>query len=454
MTIVHRTYTPFDMRAVTITGLSAKPTPGIDAIGKFGTGLKYALAVLIREGCSVTILTPGERHKIVSQAKEFRGQPYEALLMRSWATGADLKKSARPRRTELPFTTHYGSNWEMWMAFRELHSNTLDEGGFTERFQDKIPDEHTHISEGCAILVDGEAYEREYYARHRTFLDAGPVVRYEGGGVKIYDRPHDDYANTNKYYRGLRAGNMQGDLMSLFIYDCTGEVYLSEERQVSDYYWDWRVCSAIAESDDEDLIKQVLEADDDWWESSLNFHPSMPVSEAFMKVAAVAKVNSRHYEYVKSKRPESIKELSVDKYPTPWHMTDYAILSASDAVVATRPGDMTPAVFRGIWTDRVSAINTHAPTVFGPVDKKYCEICEDVGSCGYCSLSGTAGPDYPAPRADAPGADEAPAGPADGAEAPAEPVFLTEPVEVEGSYAQGAALLDEVRKDFDPDMPF
>jgi hypothetical protein len=442
MTIVHRTYTEFDLRAVTITGLSAKPTPGINAIGRFGTGLKYAIAVLLRNGCSVTIVTPGERHRMMVEAGDFRGTEYESVVMRTNRNDPTDKRAGKAKKTLLPFTTHYGINWEMWMAFRELHSNTLDEGGWTKLFNRDLPDEHKFVSEGCAIIVEGEAYETEYYNSGKTFLSLSYEPRIEVGGVKIYNLPYDDYANEFKYYRGLRAGEMQGNLCSLFIYDAIGEVYLTEERQIHDYYWDWRVCSAIAECDDRELIKTVLEAEDDTWESTLNFHPSMPASATFMEVAATAEVRNRHVEYIRSKRPESIKELSTDKYPTPWKMTDYAILSATDAVLATRPSDMTVPVFRGIWLDRIAAINTHAPTVFHPTD--------------------------------APGADEPTEAPAEADEGDAERVFLTEPVEVEpmidrnvdvqwdggGSprsvevtetpvYAEGAELLDEVRKDFE-----
>lgn len=362
MTVVHRTYTEFDLRSVTITGLSAKPEAGkIAPIGKFGTGLKYALAVLMRNGCSVTIVTPGQRHKVVGRVSEFRGQPFEGLMLRTYRTGP--QGPGKAKRTDLPFTTHYGSNWEMWMAFRELHSNTLDEGGWTKAFQRDLPEEYQHISEGCAIIVEGEAYEKEFYRSHQTFLNAGPETRLEVGGVKIYDLPHADYANEFKYYRGLRAGKFHDNAVSLFTYDCVGEVFLTEERQVIDHYWDWRVATAIAGCDDEELIRAVLEAEDGCWEATLNFHDSMNPSPAFMRVAATAKVRQRHMEYIKAHTPASVKELDLDLYPTPWKMADYAILAGNDNVVAKRPDNMSAADWRSVWTDRVMAINTYAPTV-------------------------------------------------------------------------------------------
>lgn len=363
MPVVHRTYTEFDIRAVTVTGLSAKLPGKANPIGKFGTGLKYAIAVLLREGLGVTIVTPEARYKFVPHVINFRGQVAEGILMRTW----DPNKVSRPKRQELGFTTHYGSNWELWMAFRELHSNTLDEGGFTDIFNN-VPPEHLKVSEGCAIIIEGEAYESEFYKRHQTFLDAGPKTLYETPCVKVYERPHDEYMSEFKYYRGLRAGKAEGtDAQFLFIYDVLSECYLSEERQVQDWYWNWAVANCILQSDNADFIRRVLEAEDDYWEASLVFQDAMNPGETFMEVAATAKVRSSHYEYIKSKKPKSIEQVSVEEYPTPWKMSNgMTILADNDNPVAVKPNSMAKEHFIAIWTDRLLAINAHAPSVFAP----------------------------------------------------------------------------------------
>lgn len=365
MPIVHRTYTEFDIRAVTVTGLSAKLPGKANPIGKFGTGLKYAIAVLLREGLGVTIVTPTTRYKFVPNAIEFRGQQAEGILMRAWATD----KVARPKRQELGFTTHYGSNWELWMAFRELHSNTLDEGGFTQMFNN-VPEEHLRVSEGCAIIVEGEAYESEFYNRHKTFLEAGPSTVLETANIKIYELPHEDYVAEYKYYRGLRAGKAEGEnKMFLFIYDVMTECYLSEERQVNDFYWNWAVANAIAQCDNEDLIRRVLEAEDDFWESQIQFQEVMKPSETFMRVAATAKVKARHSDYIKAHKPKSIEQLDLDQFPTPWKMTSEMIMAANDNPVAVRPNHMPKEDFKAIWADRLLAINIHAPTLKREADE-------------------------------------------------------------------------------------
>lgn len=360
MSVVHRTYSEFDVRAITIQGLSAKPAaPGEKPIGKFGTGLKYAIAVLIREGCSVTIMTPGQRHKIVGHTGTFRGNDYEGLLMRSW----DTTKAARPKRTELPFTTHYGSNWEMWMALRELHSNTLDEGGWSKLFNNHIPDEHMNVSEGCAIIIEGEAYEKEYYKLGQVFLHAGDQTVIPSDNVKVYELPHDDYISELRYYRSLRAGDLPENLMFKYIYDVTTECYLSEERQVNVWQWEWAVIQAVARSTDTDFIKTVLEAEDDFWESTIRFNESMDFSEEFLNAASYAKVRAEHWKTIESKKPKSIEQLNIEEFPTPWRINSYAIVADNGNMVATKPANMSEGDWKAVWKDRLAAVNEHAPSI-------------------------------------------------------------------------------------------
>ncbi len=359
MAVVHRTYTPFDMRAVTIQGLSAKPAaPGEKPIGKFGTGLKYALAVLLREGNAVRIITPDGEYKFSTKQAEFRGVEYGQIGMRFHPDGA---KKPKPWQL-LPFTTHYGSNWEMWMAFREIHSNTLDEGGWTKGWANP-PEEVLHVSEGCAIVVEGEAYDKEFWNSHNTFLKMNgrePIL--STPTVDIWELPHEEYVTEFKYYRGLRAGKAPADKMMLFIYNVKAECYLSEERQVSDHYWDWHVMQAIAECDNEDLIKRFLEAEDGFWESTVLFRDEMRFGETFMRAAGYAKVPARHYERIEAKRPKSIEQLAVEEYPTPWRVNTYSIVADNGNKVASKPSGMAERDFQALWKDRLEAVNKHAPS--------------------------------------------------------------------------------------------
>jgi len=84
------------------------------AIGQFGTGLKYAIAVLVREGRSIMIRSGGVDYVFGAEKTSFRGKEFQQITCNG---------------ESLPFTTHLGAKWEIWMAYREIYSNCLDEGG-------------------------------------------------------------------------------------------------------------------------------------------------------------------------------------------------------------------------------------------------------------------------------------------------------------------------------------
>ena len=143
--IIHEPLGLIDLRAFTTFGINAKPNTN-SPIGYFGPGLKYAIAVLVREGLKVTVWIGTEPHEFYCEPSNFRGKDFSLIRMRR-QRGVTRKWMA----TDLPFTTELGKNWKLWMALRELHSNTLDENGLTIR--GKLSGEIG--KEGCTRIVNG-----------------------------------------------------------------------------------------------------------------------------------------------------------------------------------------------------------------------------------------------------------------------------------------------------------
>jgi hypothetical protein len=88
-----------------------------DAVGKigfFGSGWKYALAVLMKNGAKPIIFSGKEEIDIDTEMVEHRGNIAEVITING-------------QRTSL--TTGMGPKWLMWQAFREIFSNAIDEGG-------------------------------------------------------------------------------------------------------------------------------------------------------------------------------------------------------------------------------------------------------------------------------------------------------------------------------------
>ncbi|WP_217468779.1 hypothetical protein, partial [Staphylococcus aureus] len=120
--IIFRNKGVIDPKSITTFGVSSKENPG--AIGFFGTGLKYAIAILLREGCDITIHAGKRKLEFGIKRDRVRVDDFNVVTMNNRRLG---------------FTTEVGKTWEVWQAFRELYCNTMDERG--EVFEaDEVPE--------------------------------------------------------------------------------------------------------------------------------------------------------------------------------------------------------------------------------------------------------------------------------------------------------------------------
>ena len=103
-----------DPRFLSTFGCSVKESD--NPIGWFGTGLKFAIAVLLRTGHSIRVLTGTRQLEITTRTDTLRGQSFAFVCVDGEPAG---------------FTTELGKNWELWMAYRELYCNTKDEPAAT-----------------------------------------------------------------------------------------------------------------------------------------------------------------------------------------------------------------------------------------------------------------------------------------------------------------------------------
>lgn len=196
------------MEAVTTMGVSAKE--GENPIGFFGTGLKYAIASLLRTGQSITIWRGLDRYDFASEPAEVRGKPFNFIRM----TGPEGSE-------RLGFTTHLGAHWEGWQVFRELYSNCLDEGGELWFSEADPAEDHT------TIWVTGSAFTESARQRGRVFLETEPL--YKGALAEVHAGSSDSI-----YYRKVLVGKLSEP--TAFTYNLTGGVTLTEDRTLRDSY--------------------------------------------------------------------------------------------------------------------------------------------------------------------------------------------------------------------------
>ena len=239
-----------DIRAMTTFGVSVKKSE--NPIGLFGTGFKYAIAVLLRNKQDIVVYAGESEIRFVLSQEQIRGQMFEIVCMQ---IDEDPPQS-------LGFTTELGKNWEMWMAFRELQCNCTDEAGESQKFPDKHgiwphPDV-THI------VVTGKAFEATYDDRHSYILEQ-----------KSYDLVSNNMSVTpgptsRFYYKNVFVHTL--GMKSLFTYNSLQALTLTEDRTLKNV-WDviHRVACCIMMSTDRKFIISCLTADKMYFEASLDY---------------------------------------------------------------------------------------------------------------------------------------------------------------------------------------
>lgn len=211
MTVQFYTSTVMDFMALRTFGLSVKE--GVNPIGKFGTGLKYAIAVILRLGGTITIHIDGVEHRFKTRTQDFRGVPTEFII-------CQVKRVGGWTTYTMPFTTSLGKHWEAWMAFRELESNTRDENGETSLLAVSGVVEQT---EGTLICVDGADFDETFRNMDQIFLPKGEEPWIAERGIEVYRRP-----SQYLWYRGIRVFKLTKP--SMFTYNFVREMELTEDR--------------------------------------------------------------------------------------------------------------------------------------------------------------------------------------------------------------------------------
>jgi hypothetical protein len=246
-----------DPRLITTFGVNVKDSDS--AIGFFGTGLKYALSILAREGCSVEIHSGLARHEFGRQTVEIRGKPFEFVTMNGEPMG---------------FTTEVGKNWKLWMAYRELWCNAQDEGGRSYEAQ-SIPDPEPGVTR---VVVSGPAFFQIARDHGKYFLIGEPFLKADNCEVH-----HGICAGI--YYRRVLVGTLAGERPMQHTYNMVCKVALSEDRVMSNS-WEvgYRIAETVLQSENRQFIRECLTAPEHFHEAHMDFDYDFEPSADFMAV--------------------------------------------------------------------------------------------------------------------------------------------------------------------------
>lgn len=253
-------------------GLNVKP--GATSIGRFGTGLKYAIATLLRNGCKISITTHEHSVTFYSVKSEFRKQEIElvnAMILK--------KETGTKYYRRLGITTQLGKDWELWMAYRELASNCFDEkGSVITQEVDELP----KYNEYTVVQVDGMAFDQIFESRHEIFFDIQGLEDaelFKDDHVTIYDQP-----SKYLYYQGIRVHELPRE--ARYTYNLTSYFTLTEDRTLANTYLPYLyICEVLLHCPEEAVFNYIKEGfpknddEDGWFERTLDFDEATPEAD-------------------------------------------------------------------------------------------------------------------------------------------------------------------------------
>jgi hypothetical protein len=245
---------PIDMDVIRVMGVSVKSKT--DAIGYFGTGLKYAIATLLRTGHTIIMERDGEEFVFTAREVEIRGETKLRVFMNEEA---------------LAFTVDLGRNWEVWQAYRELYSNVLDEDGVICDRIKNVPE-----NSGTVIKVNGPTIDVVHADRHQIFIQTDPILSTQS--IEVHEGP-----SNYLFYRGVRVAKVPGG--TTHTYNFTRQMELTEDRTIKSMFDAQYVLGReLPQIDDEKFHRELLQGGDAW-DQSLEFSYCSAPSDAFYKVA-------------------------------------------------------------------------------------------------------------------------------------------------------------------------
>lgn len=233
------------IECISTFGVSIKS--GKMPFGYFGTGLKYAIAILLRNKQEITIHSADEKYKFAIETRIINNKSFNFVKMNDQLLG---------------FTTDVGKDWKMWQAYRELYCNCMDEGG---RVHSTLREPRLTTNK-TYIICEGQEIEHVHVENDNIILQSKPLYTNTFRGLEIHSRKAKAL-----YYRTIKAYELQS-VQSLFTYNFTGQMALTEDRTIKHLSEaEETIVKSVLESSDPSFIKAVACAPEGTLEHKLSF---------------------------------------------------------------------------------------------------------------------------------------------------------------------------------------
>lgn len=252
-----------DLGAFHLMGVSSKRDEE-GKIGFFGSGNKYALAVLLRNNIDFKIFSGARQMEISVKPVMFRNKMYEQIIVDG---------------VETSLTTSMGVDWESWYSIREMYCNAVDEGAEPL----SITKDVVGIEGSTSIYIELTEELGRFFKnidRYIIMTDEPIEVTYtEYGKISIYENSEREYVC---YRRGIRI-TPENERPALFRYDFES-IEINESRTFKYEHEVYeRIAAAIGAAKNQNIIKKYLASwngkETTYWQ-----YVDSPLSESWREV--------------------------------------------------------------------------------------------------------------------------------------------------------------------------
>jgi len=261
-------------------------------IGSFGSGIKYAIAYLLRESQEFRLFSGLSEVVFTTREAILRDQSFQQVVING---------------EETSITTAWGEDWQEWQIFREIVATAIDEGAFSiedsTTIQPQVEDE-THF------YIPYTKFS-QFYSKLSHYFNLEVVSQTENSLIK-----KDGASDLIVFKQGVRVikdGQKSSFKLSLYNYNLPN-ISLKEDR-IADH-WDiqWEVGRVLVALKDKDIIRRIyklllggvayLETD------LLTQHKQFePLSEEWLEV-----INGSESKIIRSSHSESIEKMKGETF--------------------------------------------------------------------------------------------------------------------------------------------
>jgi hypothetical protein len=273
-----------DPRLVMLIGVNVKGSASV--IGYFGTGLKYAIACMMRWGEDIKIQSGAAEFTFTVEQTEIRGAEFGLITMNS-----------RYDKAQLGFTTALGKNWEPWMVYRELWCNAQDEPRHLVYETDVMP---KPTAGSTRVIVSGKKIEAAHNAKNDFILDVvtrQPLNKVQG--LELYEG-----RGEHIFYRGIAVQKLERP--SLYTYNITEFLWLTEDRTAGSWATDPIIARNLTLIEGSPVIDSTIVAPSSVYESRLDYSGVKQPGEHWRQTAQYF-VEERPLDV-----PRSVREMFAD----------------------------------------------------------------------------------------------------------------------------------------------